>query len=140
VIRKYRLLDTNIASYLIKRRYPSVRARYLEFDQSEVGMSVVSKAEILYGLRLLESEHHLHAASERFFSDIAILPWVEAAAAPYAEFKHRLERAGKVIGAMDQMIAAHAVAIGAILVTNNVRHFEWLAPDVEIENWVDTSG
>jgi tRNA(fMet)-specific endonuclease VapC len=140
VTRKYRLIDTNIASYLIKRRYPSVRARYLEFDQSEVGMSMVSKAEILCGLRLLESDHHLHAASERFFGDIAILPWVESAAGPYAEFKLRLERAGKVIGVMDQMIAAHSVAIEAILVTNNVRHFEWLAPDVEIENWVKPSG
>ena len=133
---RYRLIDTNIASYLIKRRYPAVRARYLEYDQSEVGMSVVSKAEILYGLRLLDPDHRLHIAAERFFDDITILPWIEAAAAPYAEFKLRLERAGKVIGVMDEMIAAHAVAIGAILVTNNAKHFERLAPDLKMENWV----
>ncbi len=66
-----------------------------------------------------------------------MLPWDSDAADSYAEIRHQLVTTGQSIGEMDMMIAAHALAAGAILVTNNTRHFERVAAPLMIVNWME---
>ncbi|MDQ3653592.1 MAG: type II toxin-antitoxin system VapC family toxin [Chloroflexota bacterium] len=134
------MLDTDIVSYLVKERRPSIRPRFLEHDPAELCVSAVTKSELLYGLRLLESTHDLHLKVRRFLGDIEVAPWDGDAAEVHANMRHHLISTGRTIGEMDMMIAAHAVSLGAALVTNNTRHFARLSPSLVIENWVSDGG
>jgi tRNA(fMet)-specific endonuclease VapC len=134
------LIDTDIASYFIKGRYQSVDAHFAATDAARTHISAVTVSELLLGLQGLDPSHRLHVEVRRFLRDISILPWDEAAAEIHAGIRHHLRLAGKAFGEMDMMIAAHALSLGAILVTNNTRHFGRLAPELAIENWVDDAG
>jgi len=70
---------------------------------------------------------------------LTILDWSRAAARHYAEIREKLESAGMPIGNMDLMIAAHARSAGAVLVTNNERHFRRV-PGLKVENWASAKG
>jgi len=91
----------------------------------------------MYGLQRLPEAHPLHDKTARFLGAIETRWWDAPAADIFAESRFRLLRAGSSLADMDLMIAAHAISLGAILVTNNVRHFGRLAPDLTIENWAD---
>jgi tRNA(fMet)-specific endonuclease VapC len=71
---------------------------------------------------------------EQFLSRVDCLPWDEAAATQFATVAADLHKAGTPIGSMDAMIAGHAIAAGAVFVTNNSRHFERVA-GLNVENW-----
>jgi tRNA(fMet)-specific endonuclease VapC len=133
------LLDSDIASYIIKARHPSVDARFAEVDASLIAISAVTQSELLFGLKRLDPGHQYQLSVRRFLRDTRILPWGTEAAVAHADIRHRLVSGGRAIGELDMMIAAHAVSLGAVLVTNNVRHFGRLAPTLTIENWVDDS-
>ncbi len=107
------MLDTDISSYVIRKRPESVRARFGELDSGQLCISVVSEAELLYG---------------------TVLDWSRAAAQHYAGIRAKLESAGTPIGNMDLMIAAHARSAGAVLVTNNEKHFRRVE-GLKVENW-----
>lgn len=77
----------------------------------------------------------MHADVMQFFDATTVLAWDERAADIHADLRHRLRSAGQPIGEMDTMIAAHAIALDAVLVTNNVRHFARIAPPLRLENW-----
>jgi len=132
------MLDTNIASYVIKRRYAGIRARLEAMDPSSVCISVITQSELLYGLSKLPADHSLHYRVPRFLESIHCLSWDSAAAEVHASLHHRLVSTGQIIGEMDTMIAAHAIALGATLVTNNTRHFARISPPLRLENWVTT--
>ena len=93
-------------------------------------------AELHLGLQRLPLHHPLHEKVSAFLDEIQIVSWDVSAAQFHAQLKHRLEGGGTMIGEMDLMIAAHAISLGATLVTNNLRHFSRLQPRLEIENWV----
>jgi tRNA(fMet)-specific endonuclease VapC len=76
------------------------------------------------------------AEVERFLSGIHTLPWGEAAADHFAEVRANLERVGTPVGSMDTMIAAHAKALDAVLVTNNVKHFG-MVKGLAVANWAE---
>jgi len=105
------MLDTDIVSYLVKERRPSIRPRFLEHDPAELCVSAVTKSELLYGLRLLESTHDLHLKVRRFLGDIDVAPWDGDAAEVHANMRHHLISTGRTIGEMDMMIAAHAMSL-----------------------------
>ncbi len=130
------MLDTDFVSYLVKERRPSIRSKFLEYDQAELCVSAVTKSELLFGLKDLDPAHRLHLNVRRFLRDTPILAWGEEAAEIHADVRHRLSSAGNVIGELDMMIAAHAMSLDAVLVTNNTRHFARLARSLAIENWV----
>src|SRR5216684_3908750 len=113
------LLDTNIASYVIKGNFPHVRQRLLRVPMSEVGISVVTEAELRFGVARLPQAAKLGIAVEEFLLRVEVLPWDSEAAQHYARIRALLEREGKPMGNFDMMIAAHALAAGAILVTND---------------------
>jgi tRNA(fMet)-specific endonuclease VapC len=132
-----RILDTDIASYAIKGRSPGVEARLSELDPSTVCISVITRAELLYGLKRLPSDHRLHVAVRRFLKIVRSLPWDDEAADFYADIRHQLLTSGQPIGELDMMIAAHSVAAGAILITNNVRHFQRISAALSLEAWAE---
>jgi tRNA(fMet)-specific endonuclease VapC len=127
------LLDTNIASYVIKRNVPQVRIALMSVPMSEVGVSVVTEAELRFGVARKLASADLKLAVEEFLLRVEILPWDSAAAKRYAELRSTLEDSGTPIANFDLMIAAHALAAGATLVTHDrvfhrVKH-------LRIEDW-----
>ena len=130
------LLDTDTASYLIKGRTPQVEERLATIPPSMICISVVTQAELLYGLKALPPAHRLHAGVRQFLKIVRILPWDSAAAEFYADIRHQLVTKGQTIGEMDMMIAAHALAAGAVLVTNNTKHFKRIRAPLALVNWV----
>ncbi|HEY6991313.1 MAG TPA: type II toxin-antitoxin system VapC family toxin [Bryobacteraceae bacterium] len=129
------MLDTNTASYVIKGNAPAIDARLRKLDVMQVCISAITRAELRFGVRRLSSATRLSAEVERFLSGVHTLAWDEVAADQFAEVRADLERAGTPIGSMDTMIAAHAKAINAVLVTNNLKHFRRVK-GLAIENWI----
>ena len=133
------LLDTDTVSYIIKSRNPSVDARFGEADASLIAVSAVTQSELLFGLKRLDPGHQFQFSVRRFLRETRILPWDTEAAKAHADVRYRLVSGGRTIGEMDMMIAAHAISLGAVLITNNVRHYARLSPALTIENWVSDS-
>ncbi len=129
------MLDTDIASYIIRKHSPSLEEKLGTILPSMVCISVMTRAELLYGLKRLPSHHRLHVGVHRFLRTVRVLPWESDAADFYADIRHKLVLTGQSIGEMDMMIAAHSLAVGAILVTNNVRHYNRI-PGLALVNWV----
>lgn len=128
------LLDTNICIYVINTRPAEVLAQFHAYRLGEIGISSVVAAELAYGVAKSGSARN-RAALEMFFAPLEILPFDDKAAWAYGDLRASLERQGQPIGAMDTMIAAHALSLDAILVTNNTREFSRVA-GLRLENWV----
>ncbi len=128
------MLDTDTASYIIKRRSSAIGAQLAAIPPSLVCVSVMTRAELKYGLKRLPVGHRLHVGVRRFLAIVRALPWDAEAADAYADIRHQLVTTGPAIGEMDMMIAAHSLAAGAVLVTNNVRHYERI-PGLALANW-----
>lgn len=129
------LLDTDTASYLIKAKSPAIEAKLAALVPATVCISVMTRAELLYGLKRLPPDHRLHLAVRQFLKIVRTLPWEADAADWYSEIRHQLVSTGQPIGEMDMMIAAHALSAGAVLVTNNSRHYERIAAPLILANW-----
>ena len=129
------MLDTDVASLFLKGRAPAVEARLEALPPERVCVSVMTCAELLYGLERLPPEHRLHVVVRRFLDLVPVLPWTVRAAEWYARIRHRLAAAGAPIGEMDTMIAAHAIAEGAVLVTGSGRHFGRVGAPLTTETW-----
>src|ERR1700676_253253 len=127
------LLDTNIASYVIKGNFPHVRERLLKVPVSEVGISVVTEADLRFGVARLPQAKKLATVVEEFLLRVEVLPWNSAAARHYAHLRATLEQHGEPMGNLDIMMAAQALANGAILVSND-RVFR-RAKGLKIEDW-----
>lgn len=131
------MLDTDAASYLIKGRSPGIAARLAELSPSAVCVSAVTRAELMYGLKRLPAGHRLHLGVRQFLRLVRVPAWDATAADYYADIRHALASAGQPIGELDMMIAAHALALDAVLVTNNMRHFARIAAPLVTVNWHD---
>lgn len=129
------MLDTDTASYLIKGRAPHIEEKLSQLEPSMVCVSVITHAELLYGLKHLPDNHVLHHAVRQFLNIILVLPWDSKAANHYAEIRHQLVSSGQPIGDMDMMIAAHSLSANAVLVTNNIRHYERIEAPLTLINW-----
>jgi len=129
------MIDTDTASYVIRGRAPQVEAKLSAIEPSMVCISVMTRAELLYGLKRLPPGHRLHAGVRQFLKIVRALPWDAEAADFYAEIRHQLAAAGQLISEIDMMIAAHSLAAGAVLVTNNTRHYQRIPAPLLLENW-----
>jgi len=127
------LLDTNIVSYVIKGNFPHVRERLLEVPMAEVGISVITEAELRFGVARLPLATKLGVAVEEFLLRVEVLAWDSEAAQHYARLRAALEEHGEPMGNLDLMIAAQALAAGAILVSND-RVFRRVK-GLESEDW-----
>ncbi len=128
------LLDTDTCSYILRDRPPQVLERLDKVARDDVALSSIVCAELRYGAARLKSKK-LAATIEAWLGLFTILPWDDAASKAYARVRAGLEAGGKPIGNLDMLIAAHAVATGTVLVTNNIRHFSQVQ-GLRIENWV----
>jgi tRNA(fMet)-specific endonuclease VapC len=113
------LLDTNTASYAIKGNVSRVRQRLLAIPMAEIGISVITEAELRFGVARLPGAVRLKGLVEEFLLRVEVLPWNSDAVQHYAEIRAALERSGKPMGNMDMLIAAHALAVEAVLVTHD---------------------
>lgn len=128
------LLDTNTCIYIINRRPPGVFDRFAGLRQGQVVISSITGAELAFGVEKSGSRRNLDAL-DMFLAPLEVLPFDEAAMRQYGKLRSHLEAKGTPIGALDLLIAAHALALGAVVVTNNEREFRRV-PALVVENWV----
>ena len=129
------MLDTDTCSYVMKRSYPSMLDRLQSTRAGEVCISVITRIELEYGVRISPKTARDAAALAAFLPYVEVLELTESAASHYAEIRAELKRQGTPIGAHDLLIAAHARSLGLTLVTNNVAEFGRVK-DLMLENWV----
>lgn len=127
------LLDTNSCIYIINRRPAKVFEHFAGLTFGQVAISSITGAELHFGVTKSGSPRN-QLALEKFLAPLELLPFDDAAMRQYGPLRSELERAGQPIGALDTLIAAHALALGATLVTNNLREFERV-PGLAVENW-----
>lgn len=130
------LLDTNICIYLIKQKPPKVLARFQTLDLSDIGISSITVAELEYGVCKSQQQEKNRNALMQFLIPLEIVEFDQAAATLYGSIRSDLESRGLVIGAMDMLIAAHALSLDVTLVSNNVREFSRIA-NLSLENWAE---
>ena len=128
------MLDTNMASYIIKGANAAVQKRLENVPMANICISTITQAELLRGVARKPGAKHLPLIVNEFLLRVEILPWDSPAAESWAALRTVFEKAGKPLAAMDMLIAAHANSCGAILVTNdkafyNVRKF------LSLEDW-----
>jgi tRNA(fMet)-specific endonuclease VapC len=130
---KLYLLDTNIASYAIKGGVPAVRRHIERVPMAQLAISAVTEGELLNGVARRPEATRLQAVVNEFLLRVAVQPWDSNVARHYGALRAALEREGHPIGNLDMMIGAHALALGAVLVTND-RAFTGIK-GLKIENW-----
>ena len=113
------MLDTNTASYIIKGTPAVVREHLTIVPMASVYISSITQAELLHGVARKPEAKHLPLAVREFLIRVGIVPWDSDAAEAYARLRTRCEKEGTPLGTMDMLIAAHSVAFGAVLVTND---------------------
>ncbi len=128
------LLDTNICIYIINRQPEAVFKHFAGLQAGEVAISSITGSELHYGVAKSGSARNRQAL-EKFIAPLEVLPFDEAAMREYGQVRARLEKKGTPIGALDTLIAAHALALDVVLVTNNLREFKRV-PGLKLENWV----
>ena len=131
------LLDTNICIHVINAKPPGVLARFRQHRMGEIGICSVVAAELAYGVAKSGSTRNREAL-EMFLAPLVVLPFDQAAFWVYGDLRAELERQGTPIGALDTMIAAHALSQQSTLVTNNTREFARVS-GLSLENWVEST-
>jgi tRNA(fMet)-specific endonuclease VapC len=129
------VLDTDICIEALRRRSEPLLRHLREHSPDEIAVSVITEAELRFGALNSASPERNGAAAEAFLQPFVILPLVREYVPTYARLRAELERAGMRIGALDLLIAAQSVALGATVVTNNLREFRRV-PGLRVENWL----
>jgi len=128
------MLDTNMASYIIKGANDAVQKRLENVPMTSVCISSITQAELLLGVAKKPDAKQLPVAVNEFLLRVEILSWDSPAADAYADLRAVFEKEGKSLGAMDMLIAAHAASSGAILVTND-KAFYNVQKYLSLEDW-----
>ncbi len=128
------LLDTNICIYVAKRRPPAVARRFAKLPAGSVGMSTITYGELRFGAEKSERRTQSLDILRGFAEHVPVIGLTPVVAETYGRLRADLERAGKPIGNNDLWIAAHAFALGVVLVTNNMREFKRVS-GLAVENW-----
>ena len=112
------MLDTNIVSHLLKE-HPFVMARVQAVPMASLCISSITEAELQFGLAKRPNNKALHQAVKELLLRVESLPWRSAAALAYGPARWRTTQSGKTMAPLDLLIAAHAVSMDAVLVTND---------------------
>ncbi|HVZ43403.1 MAG TPA: PIN domain-containing protein [Ramlibacter sp.] len=128
------MLDTNTASAAL-RGTAGIDERLLRLDPARWCISAITRAELRYGVALRPEATKLAQYVEAFLRATTTAAWDQAAADAHGLLRAKLRRAGTPIGDFDEMIAAHALALDAVLVSDNTRHFKFVEGLV-LENWI----
>ncbi len=111
-------------------------ARFSTLALSDIGISSITVAELEYGVCKSQQQEKNRGALMQFLIPLEIVTFDQAAATVYGAIRSDLENRGLVIGAMDMLIAAHALSLGVTLVSNNVREFSRIG-NLSLENWAE---
>lgn len=130
------MLDTNICIYAIKHRPPEVLDALRAHESAGLGVSSITAAELYFGAARSGSARNL-AALHQFLEPLELADFDHPAAAAYGRLRATLEAAGTPIGPLDTQIAAHALALGVTLVSNNTREFQRV-PGLALVDWVNS--
>ncbi len=130
------MLDTDISSYIMKRTHDAVLKRLQKVAVSDVCISAITKAELMYGVEVSPRRQKDQAALDEFLRYVAVMEYPAAAALDYARIRADLKQRGEMIGSNDLLIAAHARCLGLTLVTNNMSEFGRVQ-GLKIENWTE---
>jgi len=133
VSRRY-LLDTNICIYLAKHQPPQVRKRFQRHAASELAMSVVTLGELRFGAEKSQARERAFKVIEELEAVVEVVELPVLAGEHYGKIRAGLDRQGLPIGNNDLWLAAHARALGWVLVTNNEREFRRVE-GLHVENW-----
>jgi tRNA(fMet)-specific endonuclease VapC len=126
------MLDTNIVSHLLKE-HPAVTEQILHKPMANLCISVLTEAELLFGLAKRPERKLLHAKVAEFLKRMTVLAWDSAAAAAFAQLRVKMERQGRNLSPFDLLIAAHALSLGAVLVTSD--HAFRQVSELTLEDW-----
>ncbi|CAE6748272.1 tRNA(fMet)-specific endonuclease VapC [Burkholderia sp. GAS332] len=128
------MLDTNICIYLMKNQPEQVAKRFAECFVGDVVMSAITFAELEYGVAVSANRARERRNLAALAEDILVMPFDSAAASAYGPIREATRERKK--DQLDKLIAAHAVALGVVLVTNNERDFA-AYPGLRVENWLN---
>jgi tRNA(fMet)-specific endonuclease VapC len=128
------MLDTDICIYIIKRKPAGVIKRLMKNRISQIGISSITLSELEYGVEKSSKQAQNQVALAQFVAPMEILSYGDEAALQYGRLRAFLEKQGTPIGSLDMLIAAHALSINSILVTNNEKEFGRV-PNLKIDNW-----
>lgn len=129
------MLDTSTCIHLIKHRPETIYARLSVLSVEDVAISSIVAAELWYGVAFSQRKKQNETALRDFLDYVEVLDWPREACPIYGRVRAQLRRKGTPVGAMDLLIASHAVFLEAVLVTDNTREFERV-PDLKMENWL----
>jgi len=128
------MLDTDTCIILIRQRSPRLLEKVVSFLPGEIGLSVITVAELHYSVEHSQYRDRNRAALAQFLLPFDIADFDHSAALTYGYVRADLEAKGLPIGAMDTLIAAHALALKITLVTHNTSEFQRV-PDLEVDDW-----
>jgi len=128
------MLDTDICSYVMKRSHDALLQRLQKVPVSDVCVSVVTKSELLYGVEVSPRLQQDGTALKAFLNFVEVLDFPDHASSHYAQIRAQLKKSGKMIGANDLFIAAHARSLDLTLVTHNTHEFRRVHR-LAIEDW-----
>ena len=129
------MLDTNICSYIIKKKYPQILDKFSSISANDICISTIVNAELEFGICKSKFSLKNRVAIAVFLSGIEVVSFDRNAAKEYGDIRAALESKGTPIGPNDMFIAAHARALNLTLVTNNIREFSRIE-NLKLENWV----
>jgi tRNA(fMet)-specific endonuclease VapC len=128
------MLDTNIIIYIIKQKPENVIERFRQTQISDIGVSSITLSELEYGVMKSAKPEQNKLALAQFIAPIEIYAYDDVAAQHYGKIRSHLERQGTPIGSLDMLIAAHALSVDSVLITNNESEFKRVS-NLKIENW-----
>ncbi len=131
------MLDTNICIYVIKHKPEKVFKKLQKINPSDVCISSVTYAELIYGVEKSAAVERNRLALSMMLSNIEIMNFGVLAATSYGMVRADLEKKGTPIGPLDMMIAAHAKSLGCTVVTNNVKEFSRVK-GLKVINWAES--
>lgn len=129
------LLDTNICIYIIKKKPKNVFEKFKQYRVGDIGISAITYSELAYGVANSHDIEKNTMALNEFLGPLEIIDFHAEVAPIYGLIRTHLNRTGKPVGPLDMLIAAHALHLGSILVTNNTDEFSRI-PNLRIENWI----
>jgi tRNA(fMet)-specific endonuclease VapC len=130
------LLDTNICIFIIKKKPIEVINKLRKLIIEDVGISTITISEMEYGVSKSNRKEENKFSLAEFLAPFEIVHYDDNAAKHYGEIRAELEKQGNIIGGMDLLLAAQALASNAILVTNNTKEFKRIN-GLKIEDWVN---
>ena len=131
------MLDTDICIFITRKSEPVLLERIESVPLEQQCISVVTLAELLYGVQVSSRKKANQQAVDLFARHVEVLDWTPGAAGHYAEIRADLRKKGQQVGANDLLIAAHARSLGAVIVTNNVKDFGRVK-GLKLENWMQS--